>query len=124
MAGKVNAVLRQQAPEIDQIGADQDGIFRKRQGLAPRNTVDRLINTKNKMIGIGGGNAQGTPAHATPGIKNDRRLRVESCMRGQRSSEGCTVVIEYRLAKRMIEVALQQSRQVLVRSLLRTADEA
>ena len=124
MASETDAVLRQQAPEIDEVGADQQGIFGHRQRFTAIDAVNRLIDAKNEVIGISLGNALRAPADAAAGIEDQRRLAIPRVAGSQRCGEGGAVVVEDGLPERMRDVATNQLVEVAVRTFLRTDDQA
>ena len=124
MARQADAARGQQAPEIDQVGADQQRVGRHRQRLAATDAVDRLIDAKNEMSRKALGNALRAPADAAAGVENQRRPGLPLSAGSQCGSEGSAVVVENRLAERMREVAANQHFQIAVRPVLRADDEA
>ncbi|MPN21768.1 hypothetical protein SDC9_169148 [bioreactor metagenome] len=76
VAGQTDAILRQQAPEIDQIGADEQRVGRQFHGFAATDTVAGLVDAEYEVVGEGLGDAQGAPAHAAAGIENKRGGRI------------------------------------------------
>jgi hypothetical protein len=115
---QAHAAFGQQAPEIDQVGADQQGIARQRQRLAARDTVDRLIDAHDEMIGKGLGEALRAPADAAAGIEDQRRARLPGIACRQRGREGRAVVVENRLPEGMRQVAADQHLEVAMRPVL------
>ena len=88
MARQADAAFRQQAPEIDQVGTDQQCIARQRQRLAANDAVDRLIDAKNEMIGESFGEALRAPADAAAGIEDQRCARMPRVANRQCGGEG------------------------------------
>ena len=124
MPRQADAAFRQQAPEIDQVGANQQCVGRQWQRLAATDAVDRLIDAKNEVLGKGLGDALGAPADAAAGIEDQRRSRLPSVTSRQCSGEGIPVVVKNRFAERMREVATNQFVEAVVRPVLRADDDA
>jgi hypothetical protein len=113
---------REKAPEIDEIGPDQEGVFRHREGLSAIDAVNRLVDPENEMIGMELGEPLRTPADTATGVEDQRRFPVPVIPGRHGGGAGRAVVVENGLPEGMCEMATHQRLEVAMWRSLRTGD--